>query len=304
MLPVCGSPLVRWAVLWLRHHGVRQIVINLHHMGDQIEAELGSGRELGVDIAYSREETILGTGGGLRQARSLLDDGKGTPIVALNGKILMELNLADLVARHRARGAEATWVMRRDTEGIWGGSLAADGEGRMATFLGETREGSTPGDLLMFTGVHLFEPRLFDRIPAEGEQCVARTAYRELFRSGQGLDVHISEGYWWEHSTVARYLQGIENVLEGRVDLPQADRPLRGVDPSARVADDVQVRGPVWIGADAEIGAGATIGPHTQIGRGAKVADGITVERSVVWEGVELGRDARGEVFAATPSTP
>ena len=41
MLPICGAPLVRWAVLWLRAQGVREIVINLHHLGEQILAELG-----------------------------------------------------------------------------------------------------------------------------------------------------------------------------------------------------------------------------------------------------------------------
>ncbi|MCH9684162.1 MAG: NTP transferase domain-containing protein, partial [Deltaproteobacteria bacterium] len=69
MLPVCGSPLVRWAVRWLVHHGVHDITINLHHLGEQIEAELGDGQALGARIQYSPEHgQILGTGGGLRQA--------------------------------------------------------------------------------------------------------------------------------------------------------------------------------------------------------------------------------------------
>src|SRR5690606_24581561 len=101
-----GTPLVKWAVLWLRHQGIRELVINLHHLGDQIEAALGNGNALGVDIQYTREDgMILGTGGGLRNARSLLDDGHGTPIVVLNGKILMDLALEPVLRLHQ--GAEA-----------------------------------------------------------------------------------------------------------------------------------------------------------------------------------------------------
>jgi NDP-sugar pyrophosphorylase family protein len=44
MLPVCGAPLIRWAALWLRAQGIREIVINLHHRGEQIAAELGDGQ--------------------------------------------------------------------------------------------------------------------------------------------------------------------------------------------------------------------------------------------------------------------
>jgi len=115
MLPIAGAPLVRWNVLWLRHQGVREIVINLHHLGEQIEAELGDGSALGVDIQYSYErDQILGTGGGLRKVRSQLDRGDGLPILVLNGKILFELSLGELLATHRRVGSEATMVLRDD----------------------------------------------------------------------------------------------------------------------------------------------------------------------------------------------
>ena len=45
---ICGAPLIRWSVLWLRAQGVREIVINLHHLGEQIEHELGDGSALCV----------------------------------------------------------------------------------------------------------------------------------------------------------------------------------------------------------------------------------------------------------------
>jgi NDP-sugar pyrophosphorylase family protein len=293
MLPICGAPLVRWAVLWLRHQGVREIVINLHHLGEQIAAELGDGSALGVAIAYSHEEgLILGTGGGLREARHLLDDGHDTPIVVVNGKILVDLELGPLLAAHRERRAEATMVLRPDAEGIWGGSLAADpSAGTLATFLGETRPDAEPGPAMMFTGIHVMQPSFLDRVPPAGEQCIVRTAYRELFHEPRGIDVHTHAGYWWEHSTIERYLQGIANVLEGRASLAWAERPVVGIDPSAIIEAGAQIDGPVFIGPGARIGAGAKIGPLTQIGSGAIVAPGVRVERAAVWPGATLDRD-------------
>lgn len=301
MLPICGAPLVRWSVLWLRAQGIREIVINLHHLGEQIEAELGDGSTLGVAIAYSHEEgLILGTGGGLRQARPLLDDGHGTPIVVVNGKILTDLALAPLLAQHAERGSEATMVLREDREGVWGGELALAPDGKLASFLGKRRAGLADepvGPRMMFTGVHVISPRFLDRVPPQGEQCIVRTAYRELFEH-QGIDAWVHAGYWWEHSTVERYLEGLASVLEGRVALPWAEQPLVGVDPSATLEPGVEVVQPVRVGARARIGAGAKLGPDVEIGDEAEVAAGVRVERASVWPGARVDADAIATVVA------
>src|SRR5690606_20506987 len=73
-------------------------------------------------------------------------------------------------------------VLRDDAEGIWGGTLAADRtDGTLATFLGQTRPDVQAGPPMMFTGIHVIQPRFLDRVPPEGEQCIVRTAYRQLF---------------------------------------------------------------------------------------------------------------------------
>jgi mannose-1-phosphate guanylyltransferase len=299
MLPVCGAPLVRWVALWLRSQGVREVVVNLHHLGDQIEAELGDGSKLGMAIAYSREDgEILGTGGALRHARRLLDDGSGAPIVVVNGKILLELELARVLAVHRAAQAEATMVLRPDPEAERWGSLRVDAEGRVVGLLGALRPGAEAAEPLMFTGVHVLEPRFLDRIPAEGPQCVIRTAYTELFHTGRGLAGVVTRDYWWEHSTVQRYLQGVANVLEGRVRLPYAERPLRGAATSASIGAGAHVDPAAWIGERAVIGAGAHVGPRVQIGDGAVIAPGVRLRDAIVWDGVEVTSDVECAVLS------
>ena len=301
MLPVCGAPLVRWAARWLAHHGVRDAVVNLHHMGEQIEAELGDGSDLGLSIQYSHEEgMILGTGGGLRKARPMLDPGDGTPIVVVNGKVLMDLDLDALLERHRSSGAEATMVLRQDEDmSRWGTPLHMDrDDGRLVSLLGEELENASPAPPMMFTGVHVFQPHFLDRIPPEGEQCVIRTAYRELFRE-RGVFAHETDGYWWEHSTPERCIQGVANVLDGKARLEYAPGQVRGVDPGARVDPAATIVDPVWIGPGAHVEAGATVGPHVQLGAGARVREGRTVRRSILWEGAEAAEDLEDRVIPA-----
>ena len=141
---------------------------------------------------------------------------------------------------------------------------------------------------MMFTGIHVFEPSFLDRVPAEGEQCIVRTAYRSLFEAGQGPAVHRLDGYWWEHSTVERYLAGIRSVLDGEVSLPHAAGPVRGVDPAATVDPSAELIGPVYVGPGAAIEAGARIGPHVQVGAGARVLAGIEARNAAIWPGATL----------------
>lgn len=304
MLPVLGVPLVRWAVRWLRHHGIREIVVNLHHLGEQIEDELGDGSRDDVAIAYSREHgQILGTGGGLRHARHLLDDGADVPIVICNAKILVDLDLRAVLAEHTSRGAEATMVVRPDAQAErWGSQQLAD-DGRIVRLLGREPPVATPPPTsapMMFTGVHVVQPRFLDRIPPEGEQCVVRTAYRSLFDEGRGLYGRVLDRYWWEHSTKERYLAGVRYALDGALELPYAPMHVRGVDARATVDPAAVVREPVWIGPDAVIEAGATVGPHAQIGPGVRVCGGARVEGSVVWAG-EVRRDVIDDVVTGEP---
>lgn len=304
MLPVLGVPLVRWAVRYLRHHGIREIVVNLHHLGEQIEAELGDGSRDGVSIAYSREHgQILGTGGGLRHARPLLDDGADVPIVICNAKILIDLDLTRALADHTARGAEATMVVRPDPNAERWGSQQLAADGRIVRLLGREPPVAVPDPVtapLMFTGVHFVQPRFLDRIPNEGEQCVVRTAYRSLFDEGRALFGCATDRYWWEHSTKERYLEGVRNALDGAIELPYAPMHVRGVDPSATIENGAVVHEPVWIGPDAVIEAGATVGPHAQIGPGVRVCGGATVTRSIVWAG-EVRGDVVDDVTTGEP---
>ena len=308
MLPVCGAPLVRWAVQWLAHYGVTEIVVNLHHLGEQIEQELGDGSALGVSITYSPEHgLILGTGGGLRHARQWLDPGDGEPIVVVNAKIMLDLDLGAVLAHHQAHQAEATMVLRPDENAERWGSLRLDSDDRVVELLKlrHLRAAKTePGPHLMFTGVHIIEPRFLDRIPPDGEQCVIRTAYRSLFDEGKALFGYQHDGYWFEHSTPQRYLQGVRNVVEGRVALAHAAGAVRGVDASAVVHPEASIHGANFIAADVRIEAGASVGPGVQLGAGATVAAGVTVRDAIVWEGVTVAEDLIGAVLPASGSPP
>src|SRR5258708_7255884 len=72
LVPVCGYPAIRFGLAACASAGLGDVVVNLHHLGDQLRQTLDDGSAAGVRIRYSVEPDLLGTGGGIANARPLL----------------------------------------------------------------------------------------------------------------------------------------------------------------------------------------------------------------------------------------
>ena len=289
LLPVCDRPILRYGLAMLARHGIVEIVINLHHRGDLIERELGDGRDLGVRIRYIREPELLGTGGGLKNALSLLDpEGDDAPFLSLNGKLIFDLDVPRLLDAFRSAGDMlGMMVVRQTPDALSWGAVNVDETGAVPVvrdILGQGRH--------MFCGVHVTRPSVVRRLPA-GEACMVRQGYLPWIHAGGTVAAYVadSDAYFAEHSTPQRYLQSNLDLLRGAW-LSFSKGPRTGVHPSARVAADATLELPVLIAENAVIGAGAVVGPEAVVGVGAQVAAGVRVARSVVWPGASLDRDA------------
>ncbi len=108
MLPVGGKPLLEHIVELLRRHGIADVAINLHHKPDVILRHFGSGEAWSVRLRYSYEAVLLGTAGAaLRHLAWLYPD----PFLVYYGDVYSDVNLTDLIERHRTSGAAATLVV-------------------------------------------------------------------------------------------------------------------------------------------------------------------------------------------------
>ncbi len=96
MAEVGGEPLLAHQLRWLAAAGIRDVVVNLHHLGQQIVDAFGSGTESGVRISYSREPELLDTGGGVVKALPLLGR---EPFVVLNADIYTDFDFTTLQTR-------------------------------------------------------------------------------------------------------------------------------------------------------------------------------------------------------------
>ncbi len=177
MLEVGGRPLIHYPLAMLKRAGITQVAINVHHLAGEIQRGLRDGKSLGIDITYSPEPTLTGTGGPLNALRAFL--GNQTFVLA-NSDSILDLDLAAMIAFHRDRGALATVGLFKPSDGLEHEHLEIDGDARMRRMrLLKTRNPLTyhdyPSELIdidpsavdwyMYPGILVLEPAIFELIP-------------------------------------------------------------------------------------------------------------------------------------------
>lgn len=288
LFPIARVPLVAFALKLLARHGIRQVAMNLHHLGEAVERAVGDGAAFGVHVTYSREQPILGTGGGLQRMRAWLDE----TFVVVNSDIVLDHDVAGLARRHAERGALATMVLR-DEAGVRDVEIDRDGLVHRVVGRGAATTASLGG--YGFTGVHVLEPRLLDYLPREGVSCVIRQGYAPALERGERVLSERATGYWADAGTPERYLAVTRDVLTGAARFAHLD-PLEGtlereptvhVHPEAQVSPEARLMGPCLVDARAVIEARAVVGP------GAVVSADVVVEADAVLTNAVLLARAR-----------
>lgn len=215
LLPVAGTPMIVWNLLLLKRHGIRDVVINLHHLGDMIRQALGDGSALGMRLIYSYEPVILGTGGGIKQAEPHF---QGEPVLVLNGDTLFELDLGAVMAFHRERAAAATLVLRQDPDAARWGLVEVTDRAEIVRITGRGRSAPTVTAARMFAGIHILHPRLLHYLPADTE-CSIIDAYVKGIQEGERILGFDFDGFWSDVGTPERYAQVEQDAAAGLLSL-------------------------------------------------------------------------------------
>lgn len=268
MVPLCNRPLIGWALESLISEGIDDIVVNLHHAPRSIEEWLPIAAGDRARIHFSHEHEILGTGGGIRHARALLE---GTGHFALvNGDTVQHPPLRKLARCRQRSDALAALLLREPPPDESFTSVYLDGED-------VTGFGSGRGRALMFAGAHVISDRIFDLLPARPFSGIVEHAYIPVLESQDQLLAGLEDdGWWFDIGTPRRLLTATRAMLalmmEGEVASPEGSG-IAG-DSLMSSSSSGSARGSV-IGAD------------------CLIAEGAAVEGSLLLDGVSVGADAQ-----------
>jgi len=262
MLPVVNRPMIERVLTHLALHGVEQAVLAMGYRPDVFQAAYPDGRCAGVELHYAIEPEPRDTAGAIRFAA--LDAGIAERFLVLNGDVLTDLDLGELIATHERAGAEGTISLHRVEDPSAFGVVPTDEAGRVTAFIEKPPREEAPTDLIN-AGTYVLEPSVLDRIAPDVPVNVERVTFPAMVEDGSLYAVD-GDTYWIDAGTPSTYLAANLDLIAGRRGPAEA-----GVHPDAEVDGAV---------------AGAVIGP------GAHVGDGAIVSGSVVLEGAVIGAGA------------
>lgn len=257
LFPVLGRPLLAYTLDRLRCSGFGPLVVNAHHLRDQVAATLADQE----DLILQSEEQILGTGGGLRRA---LTHFGSEPVLVVNGDIFHSIDY-DWVYREHCRCGAAVTMVLHDCPRF--NKVAVTEEGFVAGFDAETDPDFARR---AFTGIHVIDPAVLRSMPADTFYDII-DCYRALIRSGGKVRALPAVGHFWtDMGTPADYLALHGALLRGEVAGQSVPSSPFYVHPSARLAGRLQLDDWVAIGADASVG------------------EEVSLRRVVVWDGASV----------------
>lgn len=219
LVELCGVTMLERVITNIKSCGITDVVVNVHHFGDQIIDFLKDKDNFGINITISDErDLLLDTGGGILKARHLLEGDE--PFLVHNADILTDLNLAEMIAYHKANGADVTLLAKqRSTQRylVFGENNQMVGWTNIAT--GEVKPAdlvvNQENSLLAFGGVHVISPRIFDslaKFATEPKFSIMQyyiAACRDISIAGYNPD-----GYNWFDIGKIETLQKAEQFLQ------------------------------------------------------------------------------------------
>ena len=211
MVPIGGKPLLEHHLELFKRQGIREFIVNLHHLPETITDYFGDGSKFGVNITYSHEPELLGTAGAVKKMAQHLRDGA---FIVFYGYNLVRVDFSPLVALHQARRAVATVALFASPEPWTGGVVETDSNGRVLRFVEKPGPKQVSTNLIS-AGIFMVEPQVLDVIPA-GRFCdFGKDVFPQLLAEGKPVYAMEPEAYIQDVGTPERLAKAQHDFERG-----------------------------------------------------------------------------------------
>ena len=202
MASISGRPFLEYQIEQLKRYDIKEMVLCVGYLGEQIKDFLRNGAEFGVKVEYATEKELLGTGGALKNAQKYLQD---STFLALNGDSYLDIDLLDFIRYHKEKEAQGTIALTKVDVSEEYGLIKIDKENRIRGFF-EKVKGDKFG-MIINAGIYLFEPELLNYIPEQKKISLEKEFFPHLLRENIVLFGYLSSGYFIDIGTSQKYNQ-------------------------------------------------------------------------------------------------
>jgi len=202
MASVSGRPFLEYQIEQLKRYDIKEVVLCVGYLGEQIKDFLKNGAEFNVKVEYAAEKELLGTGGALKNAQKYLED---STFLVLNGDSYLDIDLLDFIRYHKEKEAQGTIALTKVDVSEEYGLVKIDKENRIRGFLEKVK--GDKFEMIINAGIYLFEPELLNYIPEQKKISLEKEFFPHLLRENIALFGYLSSGYFIDIGTSQKYNQ-------------------------------------------------------------------------------------------------
>ena len=291
MLPLLGTPMIEYVLEWLVAHGVKEAILSLGYMPDKFIEAYPEGVISGVKVSYAVEPEPLDTAGAVRYAAEFANI--NDTFVVVNGDVLTDLNITELLAFHRDRGAEATIALHPVDDPSRFGVVPTSTDGRVISFVEKPSREEAPTNLIN-AGTYILEPTVLNGISRSGPVSIERDTFPKLAAAGT-LYAMRDDAYWLDAGTPLSFIEANRRMaMIRRKEGAEKDvhdgswvHPLSSIDPSSKLVGTVVDRS-CSVGANVVLDNVVML-PGAEVQNGAQIRSSIIGPRAVIGESSKLG---------------
>ena len=290
LIPVFNRPLLARIIAHLVRNGVDRVVLAASAAETRLEAALGDGRDLDVELSYSYEQEPLGSALAVKQAASDFN----SAFFVCNGDIFTDLDLRAMLDRHDACGATLSIALGSVDDPTAYGIAELDPQDRIVRFVEKPTRDDAPS-LWANSGTWIFEPEVLEHIPDKKmDGSLERLVFPSLIADGFVVQGFPSDAYWIDAGTPERYLQLHYDVFAGKMPgwLPEGFASIPVVGEGCQVGADVVLASNVLIGRNTVVGADTKIDGPSVLGDNCDIGNHARISESVLWSEVRVGARA------------
>jgi mannose-1-phosphate guanylyltransferase/phosphomannomutase len=279
MVTIFDRPVMEYIISLLRNAGIKKIGVTLQYMPQFIMDYFRDGADFGVELSYFIEETPLGTAGSVKNAQEFLDE----DFLVISGDCMSDFNLKDAISFHNNHKALATLVLSRVEEPLPYGVVVMDKSGKIERFVEKPTWPHVISDRVN-TGIYVLKQEILDYIPKDTPYDFSKDLFKKLLEKKKPLFGCELPGYWCDIGDINAYLDCHFDLLSGRAKSP-IPIPFTKENQGEAI-----IKMPCYIAEGAIVEKGACIGPYASLERGTVVKEGCKIARSVVHQGVWMGK--------------
>jgi len=287
MVPVLNKPFIEYVIRHLSNHNVNEIILALGYKPDCITDYFGDASQLGVRLVYSVETDPMGTAGAVKNAEQHIDD----TFFVMNGDIFTDLNLTDMLRFHKNKGAKVTIALTPVEDPTRFGVVETDSRQSVTRFVEKPSRDQVTSNMIN-AGVYIIEREILNRIPKGKRFMFERDVFPSLLAEGEPVFGYTTDAYWIDTGTPEQYLQLNCDLLCGKSTQVAFKARDICIDKRSSVNPQAKLTAPILVDRDCTVGKGVHVKGPVVIGAGCKINNGATIENSILWQGVTIGKQA------------